>query len=160
MIKEAEKTGNLKKGGTVVEGTSGSTGICLASLCRAKGYRCVIVMPDDQVRHSTSQTANNSSIVQYRSLAFFVLSPRLSQRDDPEQVLQGWQRNQIFRRVRNDVGVFCEDPIDVALQETACRLLTYCMPYPHVPFRQRQCASLFPSRLAKRWNSCELSGPK
>lgn len=50
MIKEAEASGKLKKGGTVVEGTSGSTGICLASLCRAKGYNCVIVMPDDQVR--------------------------------------------------------------------------------------------------------------
>ncbi|CAM9657376.1 unnamed protein product [Ectocarpus sp. 4 AP-2014] len=48
MIEEAEATGELKQGGTVVEGTSGSTGICLASLCRAKGYRCVIVMPDDQ----------------------------------------------------------------------------------------------------------------
>lgn len=51
MIKEAEASGKLKKGGTVVEGTSGSTGICLASLCRAKGYNCVIVMPDDQVRN-------------------------------------------------------------------------------------------------------------
>lgn len=55
MIKEAEASGKLKKGGTVVEGTSGSTGICLASLCRAKGYRCVIVMPDDQVRDLISQ---------------------------------------------------------------------------------------------------------
>lgn len=50
MISEAEASGALKPGGTVVEGTSGSTGICLASLCRAKGYRCTIVMPDDQVR--------------------------------------------------------------------------------------------------------------
>lgn len=50
MIAEAEASGALKEGGTVVEGTSGSTGICLTSLCRAKGYRCLIVMPDDQVR--------------------------------------------------------------------------------------------------------------
>ena len=49
MINEAEASGELTEGGTVVEGTSGSTGICLASLCRAKGYRCIIVMPDDQV---------------------------------------------------------------------------------------------------------------
>lgn len=49
MINEAEASGELREGGTVVEGTSGSTGICLASLCRAKGYRCIIVMPDDQV---------------------------------------------------------------------------------------------------------------
>lgn len=51
MIQDAEESGKLAEGGTVVEGTSGSTGICLASLCRAKGYRCVIVMPDDQVSY-------------------------------------------------------------------------------------------------------------
>ncbi|CAM9430599.1 unnamed protein product, partial [Discosporangium mesarthrocarpum] len=50
MIREAEESGRLKPGGTVVEGTSGSTGIALASLCRAKGYKCVIVMPDDQAK--------------------------------------------------------------------------------------------------------------
>jgi cysteine synthase A len=48
MIQEAERAGLLKPGGIVVEGTSGSTGIALASLCRARGYRCLIVMPDDQ----------------------------------------------------------------------------------------------------------------
>ncbi|CAM9535731.1 unnamed protein product, partial [Heterosigma akashiwo] len=51
MIEECEKRGLLREGGTVVEGTSGSTGISLALVCRARGYRCVIVMPDD-----TSQT--------------------------------------------------------------------------------------------------------
>lgn len=48
MIEEAERAGRLRPGGTVVEGTSGSTGIALAALCRARGYRCLIVMPDDQ----------------------------------------------------------------------------------------------------------------
>jgi cysteine synthase len=38
----------LKPGGTVVEGTAGNTGIGLAHVCRAKGYRCVIYMPDTQ----------------------------------------------------------------------------------------------------------------
>jgi cysteine synthase len=38
----------LKPGGTVVEGTAGNTGIGLAHVCRAKGYRCVIYMPDSQ----------------------------------------------------------------------------------------------------------------
>ena len=50
MIEEAEKAGLLRPGGTVVEGTSGSTGIALASLCRARGYQCLIVMPDDQAK--------------------------------------------------------------------------------------------------------------
>ena len=48
MIEEAERAGRLRPGGTVVEGTSGSTGISLSALSAARGYRCVIVMPDDQ----------------------------------------------------------------------------------------------------------------
>jgi cysteine synthase A len=45
IIESAEKQGALKKGGTVVEATSGNTGIGLALVCRAKGYKAVIVMP-------------------------------------------------------------------------------------------------------------------
>lgn len=40
----------LKPGGVVVEGTAGNTGIGLAHVCRAKGYKCVIYMPNTQVR--------------------------------------------------------------------------------------------------------------
>jgi len=40
----------IKPGGTIVEGTAGNTGIGLAHVCRAKGYKCVIYMPDTQVR--------------------------------------------------------------------------------------------------------------
>jgi cysteine synthase A len=46
MIEAAEKDGTLKPGGVVVEGTSGNTGIGLAMVCAAKGYRCVLIMPD------------------------------------------------------------------------------------------------------------------
>jgi len=48
VIQDAEKTGRLKPGGTVVEGTAGNTGIGLAHVCRARGYKCVIFMPDSQ----------------------------------------------------------------------------------------------------------------
>ncbi|KAH9979040.1 cysteine synthase [Lactifluus volemus] len=48
VIEAAEADGRLKPGGTVVEGTAGNTGIGLAHVCRAKGYRCVIYMPDTQ----------------------------------------------------------------------------------------------------------------
>ncbi|HZO21946.1 MAG TPA: cysteine synthase A [Steroidobacteraceae bacterium] len=48
IIMEAERRGELAPQGTVVEGTAGNTGIGLAHVCNARGYRCVIVMPDNQ----------------------------------------------------------------------------------------------------------------
>ncbi|PLW29624.1 hypothetical protein PCANC_23420 [Puccinia coronata f. sp. avenae] len=48
IIQDAEERGLLKPGGTVVEGTAGNTGIGLAHLCRSKGYRCIIYMPNTQ----------------------------------------------------------------------------------------------------------------
>ena len=48
IVLEAERRGELAAGGTVVEGTAGNTGIGLAHVCNARGYRCVIVMPDNQ----------------------------------------------------------------------------------------------------------------
>ena len=48
IVLDAERRGALRPGGTVVEGTAGNTGIGLAHVCNARGYRCVIVMPDNQ----------------------------------------------------------------------------------------------------------------
>ncbi len=46
IIEEAERSGKLKPGGTVVEATSGNTGLGLALACALKGYKAVFVMPD------------------------------------------------------------------------------------------------------------------
>jgi len=47
MILAAEKSGELGPQSTVIEATSGNTGISLAMICGVRGYRCVIVMPED-----------------------------------------------------------------------------------------------------------------
>lgn len=48
IIQDAEAKGLLKPGGTVVEGTAGNTGIGLAHICNAKGYKCLIIIPETQ----------------------------------------------------------------------------------------------------------------
>ena len=47
MVLAAEESGELGPGSTIVEATSGNTGISLAMICAVRGYRCVIVMPED-----------------------------------------------------------------------------------------------------------------
>ena len=50
IVRDAERTGGLKPGGVIVEGTAGNTGIGLALVGRARGYRTVIVIPETQTQ--------------------------------------------------------------------------------------------------------------
>src|SRR5215469_11894658 len=54
MIEQAERDGKLKPGGTIVEPTSGNTGVGLAIAAAGKGYRCVFVMPDKMSQEKIS----------------------------------------------------------------------------------------------------------
>jgi cystathionine beta-synthase len=46
MIEAAEKTGQLKAGGTIIEATAGNKGVGLAQIAAVKRYRCIFVLPD------------------------------------------------------------------------------------------------------------------
>ncbi|RJG13277.1 cysteine synthase A [Pseudomonas cavernicola] len=48
IVRDAERRRALRPGGTIVEGTAGNTGIGLAHISAARGYRCIIVIPDNQ----------------------------------------------------------------------------------------------------------------
>src|ERR671914_925506 len=54
MIEAAERAGLLNPGGTIVEPTSGNTGVALAQAAAVKGYRCIFVMPDKQSEEKRS----------------------------------------------------------------------------------------------------------
>jgi cystathionine beta-synthase len=54
MIEEAERAGKLKPGGTIVEPTSGNTGVGLAIAAAIKGYRCIFTMPDKMSQEKIS----------------------------------------------------------------------------------------------------------
>jgi cystathionine beta-synthase len=75
MIEGAEREGKLKPGGTIVEGTSGNTGVGLAIAAAIKGYRCVFVMPDKM---------SDEKVRQLRAFgARVVVTPTAVEPDDP-----------------------------------------------------------------------------
>lgn len=64
MIDDAEATGRLKEGGTIIEPTSGNTGIGIASVGAARGYRVIIVMPETMTKERRDMiTAYGAEIV-------------------------------------------------------------------------------------------------
>lgn len=75
MIEDAEKSGTLKPGGTIIEGTSGNTGVGLAMAAAIKGYKCVFILPDKM---------SQEKIKNLRSFgAKVVVTPTAVEPDDP-----------------------------------------------------------------------------
>src|ERR671918_2257115 len=76
MIEEAERKGWLKPGGTIVEPTSGNTGVGLAMAAAVRGYRCIFVMPDKVAPEKVALLRAYGAEV--------VLCPTSVERDSPE----------------------------------------------------------------------------
>lgn len=96
MIERAEKSGELKPGGTVVEATSGNTGIGLALCCAIKGYRSVFVMTDkcsqEKVRYLKALGAD------------VIVVPAAAKHDSPEHYVNTARR--ISRETPNAIMAF------------------------------------------------------
>src|SRR5436853_6707885 len=76
MIEAAERDGRLKPGGTIVEPTSGNTGVGLAIGAAIKGYRCIFVMPDKMSQEKISTLRGFGAEV--------VITPTAVDHDSPE----------------------------------------------------------------------------
>ncbi len=76
MVEEAERQGWLKPGGTIVEPTSGNTGLGLAMAAAVRGYKCVFIMPD-------KVSAEKISLLRAYG-AEVVICPTAVERDSPE----------------------------------------------------------------------------
>src|SRR5215831_1311678 len=76
MIEQAEREGKLKPGGTIVEPTSGNTGVGLAIAAAKKGYRCIFVMPDKMSQEKISMLRGYGAEV--------VITPTAVEPDSPE----------------------------------------------------------------------------
>ena len=76
MIEAAEREGKLRPGGTIVEPTSGNTGVGLAMAAAKKGYRCIFVMPDKMSQEKISMLRAYGAEV--------VITPTAVEHDSPE----------------------------------------------------------------------------
>lgn len=97
MVLDAEEAGHLKPGMTIVEGTAGNTGIGLAMVARAKGYKMLVVMPNNQAKEKELQVLLHGAElrtvdpVPFKNENHFFHTARRIAEQDPEKY---WWANQ------------------------------------------------------------------
>jgi cysteine synthase len=71
IVEDYEAKGILKPGGVLIEGTAGNTGIGFAHVCNARGYRCIIVMPDNQAPEKYAQIeAMGAEVIRVKAVPY------------------------------------------------------------------------------------------
>jgi cysteine synthase A len=123
MILAAERAGRLKPGSTIVEATSGNTGISLAMIAAVRGYRCMLVMPEDMSLERRyilraygadivlTPAADGMSGAVSRALALLKETPgafmpsQFSNPANPESHEQGTAR-ELLEQTRGEISVF------------------------------------------------------
>jgi len=102
IIEAAERRGELRPGGTIVEGTSGNTGVGLAIAAALKGYRCVFTMPDKMSQEKVRLLKAYGAAVVIPPAAVppdqpdnYVMAPKPTARDTPGAILA----NQFYNEV-------------------------------------------------------------
>ncbi len=93
MIERAEEEGLIKAGGTVVEASSGNTGMSLAIICAVKGYKCVIAIPSKSSKEKVDQLQSLGARV--------IVCPAKVSKDDPRSYYKVAER--IARTTPNSV---------------------------------------------------------
>ncbi|MCZ6787337.1 MAG: pyridoxal-phosphate dependent enzyme [Planctomycetota bacterium] len=84
MVEKAEQDGRLRPGGTIVEATSGNTGVALALACAVKGYRLICTMPDKMSQEKIDMLRGYGAKV--------VVTPTAVEKDDPRHYAQTAKR--------------------------------------------------------------------
>lgn len=92
IITQAEKTGQLKPGGIIVENTSGNTGLALAMIAAARGYRCIFTLPDKMSQEKINMLKAFGAQV--------IVTPTDVPGDSPEHYVQ------VAKRVAQEMGAF------------------------------------------------------
>lgn len=95
IIEEAERTGQLKPGGTIIESTSGNTGAAIAMIAAIRGYRAILVMPD-----KVSQEKQNA-LKAYG--AEIIIAPTSAAPDSPEHYVN--KSKQLAQEIPNSFRV-------------------------------------------------------
>ena len=112
MIEDAEKSGKLKPGGTIIEGTSGNTGMGLAIVAVVKGYRCIFTTTDKQSKEKVDALrAFGAEVIVCPTnvdpedpRSYYSVSSRLEQ-----EVPNSWKANQ-YDNLSNSAGALRDRP--------------------------------------------------